>query len=740
MHLHWFLDAVLVRLTEPSHIAWVTAALTVVLGFAIVAILSAAMNGLINRGAFGVVDPTSLKVKQLPVYSWLVNNISGSKNIMFAASLVRRTAGNAGLAAFIAVGGTAMIASKLLVASAVIGWATWDFGLCPINATSVLSEHDVRDSANATEADYRFANINSARWSRAVREFMDNPAVTSQNWVDDVNVTITNGCPEWLAVPCHPNPNLAKTIRVRFSDQAHEYLATSMGTGGFPSAMYNVTFGFYNTPLSPDIAPETTFNVPVSTFYQDRVSILTNEFLPSDNASDLRQWTSTVTEPGFRPHLSFYHYIWAPGFAQTATAYDDPLYNFTRSGDGDYGYYSQVVFRPITCITGFSVVERTEEFGEIRITGSTSDLLNGWTESATARGMGVRQIDQLWRQFAVVFRAAVFMRQLAFDIFGSDLEAINSRFYRGSLSTDGLTLESHFAYMAHLQQRVTRAQVMAAFLGNLDQNYTTVKKGLRVPDGRVKCNGYTLSVVRILVVLLPVLLVLLCIQLWDELLPVGVLDRVRRRYPGNRTLWWMVQSRFNRQAVEIMQLGTLVESLLGAGVAGMVVRPGGAGARQAKADVNCTLVRAYGEPHPNRCDDMLRDVDVRLQISRGTRWPLASVWCPLLRTVDTCLNLIPLLAPLVLRLYLMLASIIPDPLSGLPCIDLLYCCRVSSFGKSAWASSYDAFQTRFANVSKGLSAKILRTFRTVGGHLPPVTLSTQRRPSTMCTKDMENRP
>ncbi|KAJ3164307.1 hypothetical protein HDU88_005405 [Geranomyces variabilis] len=644
MQLHWFLDCVLIRLTEPTHIAWVTAALTVVLGFSIVAILGAAMNGLINRGAFRVVDPASLTVKHLPSYAWLVNNVSGSKNIIFATSLARRTTGNAGLAAFIAFGGIAMMASKLLVASAVIGWATWDFGLCPINATSAVLMYDLSRSRgpNATEADYQFTNLNAARWSRAIRDFMDNPVVTSQNWIDDVAINISDGCPDWLAVPCTTNANLAKTVRVQFSDQAHQYLATPMGTVsiehdmnctfmdarvisvlqnstqlGYPTAMFNVSFGFYDTPLTPDIAANTTFMVPMSTFFQDRVSLFTSEYIPydaglsSDNASIPPRWTSTVTKPGFRPNLSYFNYVWAPGFAVTATPHEDALYNFTKPV-GQWSYHSQAVLRPIACVTGLSAVERTNEYGEIRITGnSTSELLNVWDESVKARGMRIRQSEQLRKQFSVLFRSAVFMRGLASDIFGSDLEVANSRFHRELLSTTGLTLETHFAYVARLQQRVARAQVIAAFLGNLDQNYTAVDNGLDIPEGRVKCNGYTISVIRILVVLLPVLVVMLCIRLWDEMLPVALLDRARKRYPGSRLLWWMVQTRLNRQAVEIMQLGKLVEALLGPRVTGMIVKRAGAHGSGAE-EVDCALVRAYEErPHPDRGDAIVRDVDLR---------------------------------------------------------------------------------------------------------------------------------
>ncbi|KAI8903235.1 hypothetical protein DFJ77DRAFT_324582 [Powellomyces hirtus] len=646
MHLHWFLDSIVVRLTEPTHIAWVTAALTVVLGFSMVVVLGAIMNCLINRGAFGVVDPSSLTVKHLPAYAWLVNNVSGSNNIIFAWSLARRTKGNAGLAAFVAFGGIAIIASKLFVASAVIKWATWDFGLCPINGTSAVLRYDIAGGPNATMADMQYTNLNVARWSRAIRDFMDSPIVTSQNWIDDVAINVTDGCPEWLMVPCTTNTNLAKTVRVQFSDQAHQYFATSMGTVSiehdmnctfmdaraisvlhniteldYPSAMFNVSFGFYNTPIAPNVAANTTFMVPLSTFLEDKVSFFQEEYVPlSDNTSDTRSrwWTSTVTKPGFLPSLSYYNYIWAPGYAIAATRHEDPFYNFTLPFD-EWRYNSQAVLRPIACVTGLSTVERTKEYGEIRITGnSTWELLKAWEESFTARGMRIRQAEQLTRQFSILFRSALSMRSLAFDIFGSDLELANSAFYRRYLFPTGLTLEAHFAYMARLQQRVARAQVMAGFLGNLDQNYTAVNNGLDAPEGRIKCNGYTISIVRILVILLPVLLVMLCIRLWDEVLPLALLDRARKRYAGNRTLWWMVQTRLNRQAVEIMQLGTSMEGLLGPRVVGMVVRR--PRAWRGDGEVDCALVPAYGEqgmPNPNRGDNMIRDVHVRLADKTG---------------------------------------------------------------------------------------------------------------------------
>ncbi|KAI8585717.1 hypothetical protein BDZ88DRAFT_491742 [Geranomyces variabilis] len=587
MQQHWFFDGVLIRLTEPTHIAWVTAALTVVLGFSLVAILAAAMNGLINRGAFRVLDPSSLTVKHLPSYAWLVNNVSGSKNIIVASSLARRTTGNAGLAAFIAFGGIAIMASKLLVASAVIGWATWDFGLCPINATSAV-----------------------------LMDFMDNPVVTSQNWIDDVAINVSDGCPDWLAVPCTTSANLAKTVRVQFSDQAHQYLATPMGP---VSIEHDVNCTFMDARVISVLQNITQLGYSTAMF-NDRVSLFTSEYIPydsglsSDNASVPPRWTSTVTKPGFRPNLSYYNFIWAPGFAVKATPHEDALYNFTKPV-GQWSFHSQTVLRPIACVTGLSAVERTNEYGEIRITGgSTSELLNVWNESVKARGMRIRQSEQLRKQFSVLFRSAVFMRGLASDIFGSDLEIANSRFYREMLSTTGLTLETHFAYTARLQQRVARAQVIAAFLGNLDQNYTAVDNGLDIPEGRVKCNGYTISVIRILVVLLPVLLVMLCIRLWDEMLPVALLDRARKRYPGSRLLWWMVQTRLNRQAVEIMQLGKLVEALLGPRVTGMIVRRAGAHGSGAE-EVDCALVRAYEErgmlPHPDPGDAIVRDVDLR---------------------------------------------------------------------------------------------------------------------------------
>lgn len=224
-------------------------------------------------------------------------------------------------------------------------------------------------------------------------------------------------------------------------------------------------------------------------------------------------------------------------------------------------------FYSIACATEVSILERTKQWGEIVIKSPDhDDLLRAWEQSVKSRGMSQEQFRTLLDFFLPQFLAASTMRNNAQLIFGNDIELGNSRLIGDYIvMSDDLTMKEHFRFMAKQQQRVVRAEIMGHLLGKLYDDVTVVKRdrtmGKLTNSARVMCPGYTVSILRIMVVFAPMLVFTLMIVLIEHI-PLSVYARIRRK-KDSPYLRWLIQRRSNMEAVKMEQLAEHVKDVVG---------------------------------------------------------------------------------------------------------------------------------------------------------------------------------
>lgn len=280
-------------------------------------------------------------------------------------------------------------------------------------------------------------------------------------------------------------------------------------------------------------------------------------------------WVDLIAKPGYKPHLAPHYYIVVMQGTVAMSPYEDILYNFTTPSL--YGYPADRGLMLVACTTGISLVERTSEWGTVTITSPTSNLIhmaNDWMASARARGMKESQILPLLSSLPPLRNAATGMLFTASSLFGNDLEILNfKRLVDGNvIPTRDLSVAGHFRFMAQQHQRATRAQLLGDFLGKLysDDVERTQLPGSDawvpnlVANTHVVCPGYTISIIRILIIFAPIVGLTLIVLVFKSI-PISIFEILARKYPRTQ---WILQRRLSRDAVLVQGLAGLVGHLL----------------------------------------------------------------------------------------------------------------------------------------------------------------------------------
>lgn len=427
---------------------------------------------------------------------------------------------------------------------------------------------------------------------------MNTELVVGHPWEDDVKVSVRDGCQDWIKAPCTNIPELNKTVRVQFSDQAHQMVASPLGTltllhdancsfihapsimqtydirngDGNLQTMFNITFGYFrNTPFN------TTFVVTQGDILRNDIMVQTGEIAAGSTDRLVEaDWVDVISDPSYRAQFSKFFYVWVPGFSSTIIPHSDVLYNYTVLRD--YGYTNPFIFRTIACTTAIGIKENTQEYGEMIFNAPTVDELSSvYFDSLVKRKLPLPQLAHLLGLFTEQHLVAIHMRNTASAVLGNALERANQNVINVHIvPSSDMALADHFKFMAAQHQRVVRAQLMGDLYGTINDGVlmeskvdSLVERGIDREtalkslesslQGRVICAGSTLSVIRILVIYCPVLLLTLIFLAYESLLPVSLLYRFRDK----KIVGWILRRRANQEAVKIEDITKFAEESVG---------------------------------------------------------------------------------------------------------------------------------------------------------------------------------
>ncbi|KAJ3031487.1 hypothetical protein HDV00_008273, partial [Rhizophlyctis rosea] len=555
MHLDKVLDQHLVNITNPVVMTAISSALTLAIGLGLAIVIRGLVHAAAAFGAFHIVDPATSRIRRLVPYAWIVNQLSGLQDVIFGLKVLRRE-GSVGLL-FLVVG-TVLTAAKFGAPAGVIKWATWENGWCSTNSSTFGLSPAITSGfyRNATGDPVIAAHRNRNRYRRNVQGFINEDSFGGAKLADDIQIDVRDGCQDWVTkVPCSSITN--KTVRVRFSDQGHALQASPYGTVSFhhdancsfvdlPFERYNTTM--FGDPSLPSFAYNVTFygqelpDVPFTNVtFQWNAYQLTSSYIRVGAIEAYRlprgRFVSYISDDAVVPQFRYLYYSWLPGFRVKGDRYkEDILYNFTEPASFGIYFHSES-HKTVACRTSLSLVERTKEWGDIWINpDDSSDILYQWNASVAERGMPRAQADSLFNHYIQQFRASLNMRDMATAIFGDDLELANARLVDDIVViTPDLTLENHFRHMARRQQSVLRGQLVGVLLGKVYEDVDLENATLARfrDDGllRVMCPGNALSVIRVLVILIPLLALAAIVTLLDNI-PLSVLSNILRNRPG----------------------------------------------------------------------------------------------------------------------------------------------------------------------------------------------------------------